>query len=96
MTKTRQTEKSYSTMSTKNETPLWLELRKEYIDDNFEQLLAYMRESSTKPQKDIFYQTTIKLLHERVAELTQKLGVKPLFEAPDETDVTIFLSLIHI
>ena len=35
-------------MSTKNETPLWLELRKEYIDDNFEQLLAYMRESSTK------------------------------------------------
>ena len=22
-------------MSTKNETPLWLELRKEYIDDNF-------------------------------------------------------------
>lgn len=90
MTKTRQTEKSYSTMSTKNETPLWLELRKEYIDDNFEQLLAYMRESSTKPQKDIFYQTTIKLLHERVAELTQKLGAKPLFEAPDETDVTIF------
>ena len=41
-------------MSTKNETPLWLELRKEYIDDNFEQLLAYMRESSAKPQKTYF------------------------------------------
>lgn len=77
-------------MRTKNETPLWLELRKEYIDDNFEQLLTYLRESSTKSQKDIFYQTTIKLLHERVTELTQKLGAKPIFEAPDETSVTIF------
>lgn len=77
-------------MSTKNETPLWLELRKEYIDDNFEQLLTYLRECSTKSQKDIFYQTTINLLRERVVELTQKLGSKPLFEDPDETDVTIF------
>lgn len=77
-------------MSTKNETPLWLELRKEYIDDNFEQLLTYLRECSTKSQKDIFYQTTINLLRERVIELTQKLGSKPLFEDPDETDVTIF------
>lgn len=77
-------------MSTKNETPLWLELRKEYIDDNFEQLLTYLRECSTKSQKDVFYQTTIKLLRERVTELTQKLGTKPIFEAPDETGVTIF------
>lgn len=77
-------------MSTKNETPLWLELRKEYIDDNFEQLLTYLRECSTKSQKDVFYQTTIKLLRERVTELIQKLGSKPIFEAPEETDVTIF------
>ena len=77
-------------MSTKNETPLWLELRKEYIDDNFEQLLTYLRECSTKSQKDVFYQTTIKLLRERVTELTQKLGTKPIFETPDETGVTIF------
>lgn len=77
-------------MSTKNETPLWLELRKEYIDDNFEQLLLYLRESSSKSTKDIFYQTTIKLLQERVAELSQKLASIPIFEQQEDSSVTIF------
>lgn len=77
-------------MSSKNETPLWLELRKEYIDDNFEQLLTYLKECGSKAQKDIFYQTTIKLLHERVSELTQKLSAKPLFIDADDESTTIF------
>lgn len=77
-------------MNTKNEKPLWLELRKEYIDDNFEQLLIYLRENSSKSHEDVFYQTTINLLKERVAELSQKLASIPIFEEQEDSSITIF------
>lgn len=77
-------------MTTKNETPLWLELRKEYIDDNFEQLLSYLRECNSRERKDSFYNTTVALLHDRVLELTQKLSTKPLFQDSDDESTTIF------
>jgi len=37
-------------MATNSKTPLWLEIRKEYIDDNFEQLLVYLKDYSQKKQ----------------------------------------------
>ena len=77
-------------MSTKNETPLWLELRKEYIDDNFEKLLPYLRESSSKLREDVFYKKTINLLQERVAELSLKLASVPIYEI-----LTFFLEKKH-
>ena len=41
-------------MNTTEKTPLWLDLRKEYIDDNFEKLQTYLKECSTKKQKDSY------------------------------------------
>lgn len=38
-------------MATTEKTPLWLELKKEYIDDNFNKLQAYLRECSEKQTK---------------------------------------------
>ena len=77
-------------MSTKNETPLWLELRKEYIDDNFEHLLPYLRERSSKLHEDVFYRKTIKLLQERVAELSQKLASVPIYEKQEDSSTIVF------
>ena len=77
-------------MSTKNETPLWLELRKEYIDDNFEHLLPYLRERSSKLHEDVFYRKTIKLLQERVAELSQKLASVPIYEKQKDSSTIVF------
>ena len=34
-------------MNTTEKTPLWLDLRKEYIDDNFDKLQTYLKECST-------------------------------------------------
>ena len=44
-------------MATTEKTPLWLDLKKEYIDDNFEKLQAYLRDSDEKGSKDAFYAT---------------------------------------
>ena len=44
-----------------NSTPLWLHLKKEYIDDNFEQLLPYLREYAGRKDCDAFYDTTVQL-----------------------------------
>lgn len=51
-------------MAETNQTPLWLDLKKEYIDDNFNKLQAYLREYAEKGKKDTFYTTTIELFHE--------------------------------
>ena len=44
-------------MATTSKTPLWLELKKEYIDDNFAALQTYLKNSTNKD--DTFYKTTI-------------------------------------
>ena len=36
-------------------TPLWLDLKKEYIDDNFEKLLGYLRDGQGIRNNDSFY-----------------------------------------
>lgn len=73
-----------------NSTPLWLHLKKEYIDDNFEQLLPYLKENAGKKDNDAFYDTTVQLLRDRTAELIHQLGTKPLFEKKERPEVQIF------
>ena len=70
-------------METTN-TPLWLELRKEYIDDNFDKLQTYLKEASSGGSKDSFYDTTIKLLRSRIEDLINSLSCIPVYE--DERD----------
>lgn len=71
-------------------TPLWLELRKEYIDDNFEQLLTYLKDCSLKISKDTFYETTIGLMRERIIELLEKLCSRPLYQEQEDNTITTF------
>ena len=42
-------------MATTDKTPLWLDLKKEYIDDNFNKLQTYLHDSAEKGSKDSFY-----------------------------------------
>ena len=65
-------------MAEKENTPLWLDLRKEYIDDNFDNLLVYLKDSSASGQKDSFYNTTINLLRQRVEDLLSSMAEEPL------------------
>ena len=48
---------------TPTSTPLWLDLRTEYIDDNFDNLVEYLRKAD---KNDSFYKKTIDLLEQRI------------------------------
>ena len=76
-------------METANKTPLWLELKKEYIDDNFDKLLLYLKDNEGKV-KDSFYQKTIELLRQRVQDLIVGLSERPIFEEEKERSSVIF------
>lgn len=71
-----------------NSTPLWLDLKKEYIDDNFEKLLMYLRDKSTK--KDSFYEQTLDLLRQRTLLLIEELAHRPLSQNEEMTDSRVF------
>ena len=59
-------------------TPIWLDLKKEYIDDNFAKLRSYLRDCDEKGCKDTFYATTIKLFRERIGDLLRDLSERPV------------------
>ena len=71
-----------------NKTPLWLDLKKEYIDDNFENLVLYLKDSGTS--KDSFYVKTIDLLRERVRLCIEELSQRPLHLDEEENNNRIF------
>ena len=66
-------------MATTDKTPLWLDLKKEYIDDNFEKLQTYLRNSTEKGVKDTFYNTTIELFRERISDLLRDISERPVY-----------------
>ena len=72
-----------------NKTPLWLELKTQYIDDNFEKLLEYLKDNADKKKEDTFYTETIELLKERVENLIELLTSQQLFddEIPREQNI---------
>lgn len=61
--------------------PLWLDIKKEYIDENFEGVLSYLhkRVKNTDLQ-DSFYNTTVNLLEDRVKSLIESITSAPLQE----------------
>ncbi len=75
-------------MITNNTTPLWLNLKKEYIDDNFEEFLEYMRaHGGSKGTDDVFFETSLELLEERVKALISDIVETPLYEdVPEDGD----------
>lgn len=86
---------NYNIMATIDKTPLWLELKKEYIDDNFEKLQAYLQEKSRAQVKDSFYDTTIELLRERVKVLLDEMAATPIYvEKQNGKSTTFYVNLL--
>ena len=71
-------------MATTDKTPLWLDLKKEYIDDNFNKLQTYLHDSAEKGSKDSFYTTTIELFRERIGDLMRDISERPVFAEEQE------------
>lgn len=66
---------------TQSQTPLWLDIKTEYIDENFEKVLNYLQKgSSEKSNQDSFYSTTITLLAQRVTELLEQIAARPIYQ----------------
>lgn len=67
-------------------TPLWLDIKPEYIDENFDRVLNYLRTVSLQPGKaDSFYQTTCELLTQRVERLLEERHNIPLSMYEDDS-----------
>lgn len=89
-------------MSKNEKTPLWLELKKEYIDDNFEQLKVYLRKLSDQSYPDKFYEETVGLLRRRICDLNNEVATQALYscdgeqknETTDTTQKTFKASLL--
>jgi hypothetical protein len=71
-------------MAKEEKTPIWLDLKKEYIDDNFVKLQGYLRNCEEKGTKDTFYATTIRLFRERITDLLRDLSERPIFADEQE------------
>lgn len=84
-------------MADNNKTPIWLQLRKEYIDDNFNSLIPYLQERAAKKDNDEFFFTTLELYRKRVDVLVNELAIKPLFEEKNDRKQSIFnVSLLAV
>lgn len=66
-------------MASNSSTPLWLDLKVEYIDENFDKVLSYIRGNS-QTEKDGFYEITINLLEQRVNALVQEFHNSALLQ----------------
>ena len=66
-------------MNGEEKTPLWLDLRKEYIDDNFPKLQEYLKGCSINKTKDSFFTITIELMRQRVEDLLNTISTRPLY-----------------
>ena len=76
-------------------TPLWLDLRKEYIDDNFAKLQEYLKGCAVKQTNDSFYSITIDLMRQRVDDLLSTISMRPLYhEEMDRKTLEFHVSLI--
>lgn len=61
-------------MTSEHKVPLWLDIKTEYIDENFEKVLEYLKGGN---KEDEFYQSTIDLLGKRIDEYLKTLKSRP-------------------
>ena len=62
--------------TTNNIAPIWLKIKPEYIDENFDGVLEYLQNGN---KSDSFYQATLDLLKERVDEYMESLEKRPAY-----------------
>lgn len=71
-------------MNGEEKTPLWLDLKKEYIDDNFAKLQEYLKSCSINKKKDSFFAITIDLMRQRVEDLLNTISMRPLYHEEED------------
>ncbi len=82
-------------MNGEEKTPLWLDLRKEYIDDNFPKLQKYLKGCSINKTKDSFFAITIELMRQRVEDLLNTISMRPLYhEEVDRKSLEFHVGLL--
>ena len=69
-----------------NATPLWLEIKTEYIDANLDKVITYLARESSHADHDAFYGETISLLGKRVDELCRSLSGESVWKADESAD----------
>ena len=79
-----------ATMNTTENTPLWLDLKKEYIDDNWERVQAYFKHSANETRKDGFYQVSIQLFREKISDVVNHVACQPLYEEEETKEQIIY------
>ncbi len=78
-------------MNTQGNTPLWLDLSKEDIDDNLEELQGYLKNCVAQKTKDSSYSKAIDLLRLRIEDLLNTLSMRPMYEEDGvDRNLTIF------
>ena len=83
--------------STSPSKHLWLELRPDYIDANFQPVYEYLLSfrKSESNREDTFYQTTLDLLRQRAQELVAEEAARPVSaEETVDKDRCLFYSKI--
>lgn len=72
--------------------PLWLDLKKEYIDDNFDRLVSYLSSCRTNAaaRTEGIYIQTLGLLGERAAEEVREISERPLYADPPQPQELAF------
>ncbi|MBD5176801.1 MAG: ATP-binding protein [Bacteroidales bacterium] len=73
-----------------NEIPLWLDLKKEYVDDNFVPLLNYLYKARLEKDHDLFYETTLNLFNDRCSDLLKEIESYKMFAEEPDTDTLDF------
>lgn len=69
------------TQTTIPQMPLWLDIKTEYIDENFEKVLDYLNKGSrVSAVRDSFFNKTLELLEQRVVLLLENIAVRPVYE----------------
>lgn len=77
-----------------SQIPLWLDIKTEYIDENFEKVLDYLHKGTVaKETQDSFYSKTLELLSKRVDILYKENASRPVKDngnREDNKDKNIF------
>lgn len=81
-------------METKDTSPLWLNLKKDYIDANFVQFQKYLKKCVKNNTKDFIYEATIDLFRKWVSEVVEQIASYPLYEDYDNAIVKKNVSLL--
>lgn len=64
--------------------PLWLDIKPQYIDENFSRVLEYIQNPQVE-ENDSFYKVTVELMEKRITELLDEQFFIPIYKDDEQT-----------